>query len=210
VLRLFRLPLALGRRAALLVIPLGLAAHRCESCHPKEVAGYSHSNMSRSLRRAGNEPQGAVGTTFRIHSDGKSTWQRMERDGKSAEYRIAYVIGSGSHASGYLIQAGGHLFQSPLCYYTNQGSYGLAPGYEHLPAADFTRAVDTECLVCHSGKPTAGGSVRKRSPAIVATERRHSTCGDPYRGRSSIRRNYHRRLATVPASSAIWLASPVF
>jgi hypothetical protein len=80
----------------------------------------------------------------------------MERDGKSAEYRMAYVIGSGSHASGYLIQAGGHLFQSPLCYYTNQGSYGLAPGYERLDKPDFTRAVDTECLVCHSGKPTAG------------------------------------------------------
>src|SRR5262249_24798808 len=135
-LRLFRLPPALGRRAALLLLPFCLAANPCESCHPKEVAGYSRSNMSRSLRRAANEPEGVVGITFQIRSDGQTTCHGMEREGKSAEYGVTYVIGSGSHASGHLIQAGGHFFQWPLCY--------------------FTRAVDAECLACHSGKPTAG------------------------------------------------------
>jgi hypothetical protein len=72
---------------AILVFALGLYAHPCESSHPKEAAAYSHSNMSRTLRRAANEPQGAVENAFQIYSEGKITWQRMERDGKSTDYR---------------------------------------------------------------------------------------------------------------------------
>src|SRR5580658_7516581 len=115
---LLRLPMVLGKGAFLLLAALGLAtAHPCQSCHPKEVAAYSHSSMARSLRSPANEPQGTFtsavsGTRFTIRSDAKGTWQRMERFGGSAEYRVAYVIGSGSHASGYLVKVGGHLFHS--------------------------------------------------------------------------------------------------
>jgi tetratricopeptide (TPR) repeat protein len=146
------------RRALLLLVPLGLAAHPCESCHPKEVAGYLHSSMARSLRRPGREPEGSFtaagsGTRFTIRSDSKGTWQRMERAGEVSEYQVEYVIGSGHHAAGYLIQAGDHLFQSPVCYYTNRRAYDLAPGYERIPEPDFTRPVGEECVLCHSGRP---------------------------------------------------------
>src|SRR6516164_4198769 len=108
-----RLSAGPGRHVILLLAPLVVGAHPCESCHPREVAGYSHSGMARSLRRPGKEPEGAFtiagsSTTFTIHSDTKGTWQRMERAGEVSEYKVAYVIGSGSHASGYLIQAGDH------------------------------------------------------------------------------------------------------
>jgi hypothetical protein len=144
-------------RAVLLLLPLGLAAHPCESCHPKEVATYSHSSMARSLRRPGNEPEGAFttasGTRFTIRSGSKGTWQRMERFGGVAEYQVAYEIGSGSHATGYLIQVGDHLFQSPISYYTSRRAYDLSPGYEQVSEPDFTRAVGEECVLCHSGRP---------------------------------------------------------
>ena len=149
--------LALARHAILLLIPLGLAGHPCESCHPREVAAYSHSSMARSLRRPTHEPEGtfttASGTRFTIRSSSNGTWQRMERDAGAAEYPVAYVIGSGSHAGGYLVHVGDHLFQSPICYYTSRHAYNLCPGYEQVSEPDFTRAVGEECVLCHSGRP---------------------------------------------------------
>src|ERR1041385_1568112 len=93
---------ALGFSAALLLGAPGRAAasNPCQKCHPGEAAGYTHSAMARSLRKAGNEPAGAFttasGVRFTIRSDGRSTWQRREHGGEAAEYPVAYVIGSGS------------------------------------------------------------------------------------------------------------------
>jgi tetratricopeptide (TPR) repeat protein len=112
--------------------------------------------MARSLRRPGHEPPGtfaASGIRFTVRTDDKGVWQRMERAGELSEYPVAYVIGSGSHAEGYLIQVGDHLFQSPICYYTNRRAYDLAPGFERIAEPDFTRPVGEECVLCHSGGP---------------------------------------------------------
>ena len=164
----------------LLIAPLGFAAHPCESCHPKEVAAYSHSSMARSLRRAGNEPEGsfAAGSsgarfTIRSTSQGSSrgNLQRMERFGAVSEFPIAYAIGSGNHATGYLIQIGDHLFQSPICYYTNRRLYDLAPGYEQIDEPDFTRPVGEECVLCHSGRPLhVPGTENRYAPPIFQEE----------------------------------------
>jgi Flp pilus assembly protein TadD len=179
-------------RHALLLVPLCLNAHPCESCHPREVAGYSHSSMSRSLRRPNNEPAGSFvaagsGNRFTIRSDARGTWQRIERSGEAAEYPVAYVIGSGSHAAGYLIEIAGHLFQSPICYYTNGRAYGLAPGYENIADPDFTRPVGEECVLCHSGQPLfIRGSVNRYEPPVfaeepISCERCHGPTGDHLR-----------------------------
>ena len=56
---------------------------------------------------------------------------------KGSEQRVAYVIGSGSHAFGYLVQISDHIFQSPICYYTQTKSWGIAPGYESIPIRIF-------------------------------------------------------------------------
>ena len=209
----------LGRPVVLLLIPLGLGAHPCESCHPKEVAGYSHSSMARSLRRPGNEPEGAFtapgsATRFTIHSDSKGTWQRMERAGEVSEYKVAYVIGSGNHAAGYLIQAGDHLFQSPVCYYTNRRAYDLAPGFERISEPDFSgrwaRSVSSAtpgglCMLPARSTSTRGRYSRKRRyRANAATVWRMSTCGGQCLVLSSIPQNWRRRPATVSASNAIW------
>ena len=160
--------------ALLLLFSPGLVGHPCESCHAKEVAGYSHSAMARSLRRAGDEPQGeftAAGARFIIRSNRQGTWQRLERPGETSEYPVAYVIGSGKHAAGYLILIGDHLFQSPVCYYTTRRSYDLAPGYERIADPDFNRPVGEECVVCHSGQPLpVRGTANRYTPPIFAEE----------------------------------------
>ncbi len=95
----------------------------------------------------------------------------MERGGDVSEFQVAYVIGSGSHAEGYLIQITDHLFQSPICYYTNRRAYDLAPGYERIAAPDFTRPVGEECVLCHSGQPLpVAGTANRYTPPLFTQE----------------------------------------
>jgi photosynthetic reaction center cytochrome c subunit len=133
-------------------VPTG--STRCMFCHAAEVEGYERTTMAHSLRRASNEPVGAVnanGSKITMHTTPEGYFQSWENAGDKTDYRINYVIGSGTHASGYLLSLGGHLFQSPVAYYASRQSYDLAPGYENQTDPDFTRPVSEECLLCHSG-----------------------------------------------------------
>src|SRR5580704_7047077 len=54
-------------------------ASRCQFCHPSQVEGYERSAMAHSLRRAGQEPNGAVDTPdakITMHSSPAGYWQR--------------------------------------------------------------------------------------------------------------------------------------
>ena len=131
--------------------------------------------MARALSRPAGQPQGVFEhayshTTFTTYKDAAGFSQRLVHDGEVAEQRIAYVIGSGSHAFGYLVRIGDHLFQSPICYYTQSQSWGIAPGYEMDPHPDFSRPVPVACLLCHSGKTEAleGTLNQYRDIAITA------------------------------------------
>jgi hypothetical protein len=131
--------------------------------------------MARSLRPPANEPEGAFtaagsGTKFSVRSGSNGTWQRMERAGAVSEYQVAYIIGSGNHATGSLILIDGHLFQSPLCYYTDRRAYDLAPGYERIASPDFTRPVGEECVLCHSGSPLHVADTPNRYAPPIFTE----------------------------------------
>jgi hypothetical protein len=100
-------------------------ASRCMFCHPAEVEGYARSAMAYSLRRAGQEPEGAVsahGSKISMRSSPTGYWQHWENGGDHSDYRVDYVVGSGNHASGYLVDIGGHLFQSPVAFYTSHKS----------------------------------------------------------------------------------------
>lgn len=135
-----------------------LAADPCQSCHPKQAAAWAQSGMAASFRPAGNEPDGeftAAGTRFIVHG----STQRMDRAGESSEHVVSWVIGSGKHASGYLVQNGDHLFQSPVCYYSNRHRYDLAPGYERIAGPDFSRSVGEQCLLCHSAGARGGKAI---------------------------------------------------
>ena len=163
--------------AAALAQPLPRAptgASRCMFCHPAEVEGYARSAMAHSLRRAGQEPDGAVsahGSKITMRSSPTGFWQHWENGGDSSDYRVDYVVGSGNHASGYLVDIGGHLFQSPVTFYTSRKSYDLAPGYENVNDPDFTRPVSEECVLCHSGTALhISGTLNQYRPPIFTAE----------------------------------------
>lgn len=168
---------------------VAISGQSCATCHPHEVAGYSHSAMAHSLRRPAREPQGSFvhavsGTKFTVYSDRTGLWQRMERDGDVSDYRVAWVIGSGNHASGYIVRIGDHLFQSPICFYTRLGRYDMAPGSEQTLNPDFIRPVTVECLLCHSDRPRPieGTLNEYESPAFAQESISCDRChGDPAR-----------------------------
>lgn len=161
-------------------------SHPCESCHPRQVAGYLHTGMGQSLRSPEKEPDADFEhakskTRFLVRSNQSGLFQRMQQAGQTLDYRIDYVIGSGNHASCYLARIGDHLFESPICYYKNRG-YDMAPGYSDASAPAYTRPITEECLLCHSGRPLPipHSLNRYQSPAFaeeaISCDRCH---GDP-------------------------------
>ncbi len=81
---------------------------------------------------------------FRLN--GKDTvHKRMER--------IDYIIGSGHHTNSHMIKRNGYLFQAPITYYTQEGKWDLAPGFEKGANSRFNRIIATECLTCHNHFP---------------------------------------------------------
>src|SRR4051812_16988643 len=104
--------------AILLLLPFAAYAHPCQSCHPKQVAGYAKTGMGRSLRPPQAEPDGSFthaksNTAFVIRSNRNGLVQRMTHEDQNWDYLIDAVIGSGNHASCYVARVGDHLFQSP-------------------------------------------------------------------------------------------------
>ncbi len=113
----------------------------------------AHALSQPALQPGGTFEHPVSHTVFTTFAESGRLHQRLVRNGEVAEQRIGYAIGSGSHAIGYLVRVGDHLFQSPVCYYTQSRSWGIAPGYELDPHPDFSRPVPIACLLCHSGKP---------------------------------------------------------
>lgn len=130
--------------------------HPCQTCHPREVAGYQGTAMARSFShvlkpKTGTFKHALSGTLFVAKPHGDSASVSMTRDGLTVTYSLAYSIGSGSHAFGYLMRIDNHWFQAPISYYTKHKIWDMAPGYESDTAPDFFRPVTPECLQCHAG-----------------------------------------------------------
>ena len=159
--------------------------HPCDQCHPKEVAGFSVTQMGRSLGPPQQEPgatfvQPASKSRFTMeYRDGRMI-QRVERGGLRGEYEIAYQVGSGTHAFAYLIEMGGHLFESPVGYFAGRG-WDMSPGYENQKDPDFYRPVTQDCLFCHSGRsmPVPGTYNTYRSPPFEAEAITCQRCHGP-------------------------------
>ena len=170
----------------LAVLPLG-ASERCRRCHPDEVSEYLRSGMGRSLtlpdsaQPSGVYYHGRSGTLFHVELSERGMVHRIERGGHKASYVIDYVIGSGNAAFGYLVRVGDAIFQSPITYYSERKTWGMAPGMELYSDPDFTRPASAECLWCHAGRPRpVPGSVnRYRSPPFAEEAISCARCHGP-------------------------------
>ena len=163
------------------------ASEQCRHCHPDEVREYLRTGMGRSLalpdsgQPSGVYYHGHSDTMFHVELSERGMVHRIQREGRQASYLIDYVIGSGNAAFGYLVRVGDAIFQSPLTYYSERKTWGMAPGMERYSDPDFTRPASAECLWCHAGRPRpVPGSVnRYRSPPFDAEAISCDRCHGP-------------------------------
>ena len=163
------------------------ASEQCRACHQDEVEAYLRTGMGRSLSRpASGQPSGVYfhghsGTTFNVELSDQGMVHRIQREGEEATYSIDYVIGSGNAAFGYLVRVGDAIFQSPITYYSERKTWGMAPGMEQYSDPDFTRPASAECLWCHAGqpRPVPGSVNRYRSPPFEAEAISCDRCHGP-------------------------------
>jgi Flp pilus assembly protein TadD len=90
---------------------------------------------------------------FRL--EGKDTvHMRMEK--------VSYIVGSGQHTNSHIININGYLHQAPITFYTQKGTWDLAPGFEKGMNSRFDRKIELECITCHNGYPDfVAGSLNK-------------------------------------------------
>ncbi|MGI9471660.1 MAG: multiheme c-type cytochrome [Rubripirellula sp.] len=141
----------------------------CAECHVGRHGSYLNTHHSRSLRPAiaASEPQVQNDElnhvpsrrSYDVATRAGQLWHRELRQtgGPNTdkfvvnELPVCYVMGSGAFAKGYLLADKDYLLQSPVTWYSNGDTYGMAPGYDHANQIGLTRMVNDECLYCHAG-----------------------------------------------------------
>ena len=82
-------------------------------------------------------------------------------------HAVEWLIGTNVNGVGALVQHDGYLFEAPLSFYKQTGSWELSPGYEREDLA-FNRVIPAGCIFCHSGRPrpVAGSFGKYETPAF--------------------------------------------
>lgn len=145
----------------------------CAECHREIWTSYQQVGMARSFARPGTASRiedfarGAFAHAASKQSF-EMTWRgdhlifrREQRDAagrpiNSLELEVDWILGSGNHARTYLNQTeGGELYQLPLAWYTQEGKWGMAPGFDRKDHDGVLRRVRRECMFCHNAYPDA-------------------------------------------------------
>ncbi len=97
--------------------------------------------------------------------NGRIFQRRYELDAGGSESNVleleaAFAIGSGNRARTFFHRSdSGELTQLPVTWYTQEGRWGMSPGYDNAAPPDFTRIADESCLFCHNAYPAADGTL---------------------------------------------------
>ena len=143
----------------------------CAICHRDIAASYREVGMARSFYRP--RPSEMVedldGPPF-FHAPSRRYYEMRWRDGELLfrryrkdeagrptalfERKVDWILGSGHTSRSYLFQTeAGELYQLPISWYSQTGSWGMAPGYDNADHQGVTRRVRRECMFCHNGYP---------------------------------------------------------
>lgn len=143
----------------------------CSMCHGALYASYQEVAMARSFRRAGTgnlvEDLGSARFThaasrqrFELKAEGgKLVFRRFQLGAGDEpihpfEVEVAWILGSGNHARTYLYQTpAGELYQLPIAWYSQEKSWGMAPGFDRPDHDGVMRRVRRECMFCHNAFP---------------------------------------------------------
>lgn len=171
-----------------------VGSRACAGCHAAIYGAYLQTPMAHSSGRAGTsgtkerfehpefrDSRGAF--SYRTGVEGGKYYfdffqQRSNQPVQGRRY-LEYFVGSGAAAHSYLLSVDGFLYEAPVAYYSNSGSWKAAPGYASNDYPYLTRPVLPGCLGCHASgiQQIPGTPNRYQSPAFreggVACERCH-------------------------------------
>ena len=159
----------------------------CATCHAELATSFGEVGMARSFYRPSperdvetlsgpgatyvHEPSGRVYEMER--RDGELVFRRFERgpDGASInrfETEVEWILGSGNHSRTYLYRnPAGELYQLPLAWYSQEGRWAMAPGFDAPDHPGVLRRVMRECMFCHDAYPEApAGSDAAAAPDV--------------------------------------------
>ncbi len=149
----------------------------CALCHTNVAETYRQKGMARAFRspRPEHDIENFAAPTF-VHAPSGQSFRMARRgdrlvfwrwqtgaDGQPInvfETEVDWILGSGDHARTYLYRTtGGELYQLPLAWYTQEKSWGMAPGFDRPDHDGVLRRVRRECIFCHTSYPDvpAGG-----------------------------------------------------
>jgi len=121
------------------------------------------------MRRTG-DGDGGDGLRFRRY--------QLDDDGAEVnvlEQEVDWVLGSGHRSRTYLFRTeNGELYQLPVAWYTQEGAWAMAPGFDHPRHLGINRLVRRECMFCHNAYPEMpAGSDGHLQPHVFPAELPH-------------------------------------
>ncbi|MEZ5812098.1 MAG: cytochrome c3 family protein [Rhizobiaceae bacterium] len=143
----------------------------CGECHVDKAEGFAAMGMAKSFYRPSpdkviedfadshffHEPSGRH---YEMQLRDGEYWFRRYRTGEDGkvldlfERRVDWILGSGHHTRTYLYQtADGALFELPLAWYSQEGKWRMAPGFEWARHLGVMRQVRRQCMFCHNAFP---------------------------------------------------------
>lgn len=137
-------------------------SEKCASCHKEVFEGFTHTAHYITSQNATSETvKGSFEKGKNIYNYSFYGGVAMEQTdsglyqvefyrGKEKERRrFDVIIGSGTRGQSFVSWHGNKLYQLPISYFTNAGTWANSPGYSNF-APEFKRIVTTRCMECHS------------------------------------------------------------
>ncbi len=165
----------------------------CAPCHAGIFSTYRTTPMARSSGVvSGTVPEGS----FR-HASSETEYQtdrsgavRVSTRSRTTERKLDYFIGSGATGQSFLYSENGFLFQAPITWYSQQTRWDVSPGYESDTVSRWSRAIDPDCLNCHSSQVRSAEGFQNLyakppfAQAGIGCERCHGPGSEHVKGRA--------------------------
>jgi hypothetical protein len=142
----------------------------CKGCHQSIYNTFIETGMGKSFEAASRKKSSAVFNNkslvydkdldyyYHPYWDGDSLRVKEFRmAGKDTVHQrtemVSFIVGSGQHTNSHIMNTNGYLHQVPVTYYTQKGTWDLAPGFDNGKNTRFRRLIGLECMSCHNAYP---------------------------------------------------------
>ena len=77
---------------------------------------------------------------------------RLSKGAARDQRQLSYYIGSGVAGRSFAYARDGFLFEAPITWYAQTGSWDVSPGYGSDSASRWSRPIEPSCLFCHASQ----------------------------------------------------------